>query len=406
MPAVGAAYGDRVSTTADLPVPGDTPALTLHGLVDRRPLVADAALAVLAFLTSVLVSARTGQDPFFRPLGDLPPMAYVVFAAAAAAVLYRRERPVAVLAVVLTCSGLAMAFDYGEVAVASVLALYGLGRYISSWFWTISGLGATVALGLVDVSTSAATTGDAVGGVLVTVLLWYVGRRVRQRGERADLLAREQAAQAGRVLAEERARIARELHDVVAHGVSLMTVQAGAAKTVASADPQAAAQAMAAVELAGREALGQLRDLLAVLRPDRSSEELGPQPGLADVPRLVDQFREAGLQVSLELGPVPTGLPARVDLFAFRIVQEAMTNVLKHGGPGTTAEVRIEIDGRAVTVDVVDDGHGATGLPGSGHGLVGMRERAQLLGGSLQAGRRPEGGFHVLAVLPIEEESS
>jgi signal transduction histidine kinase len=405
MRGVVAAYGDRVSTAADLPVPGDTPALTLRGLVGRRPLVIDAALAVVAFVTSVLVSARTGQDPAFRPLGDLPTGAYPLFAVAAAALLARRQRPVAVLAVVLTCSGLAMAADYGEVAVASVLALYGLGRYTSSWFWTVCGLGATMTLGVIDVSTSAATLGDAIAGAFVTVLIWYVGRRVRQRGERAELLEREQAAQAGRVLAEERARIARELHDVVAHGVSLMTVQAGAAKTVASADPQAAAQAMAAVELAGREALGQLRDLLAVLRPDRAREELGPQPGLADVPRLLDQFREAGLQVSLELDPAPGGLPARVDLFAFRILQEAMTNVLKHGGPGTAAEVRIRLDGRAVTVDVADDGHSTTGLPGSGHGLVGMRERAQLLGGSLQAGPRPGGGFHVHAVLPIDEES-
>jgi signal transduction histidine kinase len=209
------------------------------------------------------------------------------------------------------------------------------------------------------------------------------------------------------VLADERARIARELHDVVAHGVSLMTVQAGAAKTVAAADPEAAAQAMAAVEQAGRQALGELRHLLAVLRPDRSDEELGPQPGLADVPRLVDRFREAGLRVTLDADAAPAGLPARVDLFAFRIVQEAMTNVLKHGGPGTAAEVTVRVGGRAVTVSVVDDGHGTHVLPvRSGHGLVGMRERTQLLGGILQAGPRPDGGFQVTATLPLGEESA
>jgi signal transduction histidine kinase len=187
--------------------------------------------------------------------------------------------------------------------------------------------------------------------------------------------------------------------------VSLMTVQAGAAKTVALADPQSAAQAMAAVEQTGREALSELRHLLAVLRPDSSPGELGPQPGLAAVERLVTQFREAGLKVSLDMDPVPDDLPARVDLFAYRIVQEALTNVLKHAGPGTSTDVEVRIGPRVVTLEVGDDGRGATLLPGSGHGLVGMRERVQLLGGTLQAGARRGGGFRVHAVLPMGEET-
>jgi signal transduction histidine kinase len=180
-----------------------------------------------------------------------------------------------------------------------------------------------------------------------------------------------------------------------------MTVQAGAAKTVAGDDPQAALQAMEAVEHAGRQALDELRHLLGVLRPKAEGGWLGPQPGLADVPRLVDQFGEAGLDVSFTMTDVPTDLPARVDLSAYRIVQEALTNVLKHAGPGARSEVRLSTANGAVAIEISDDGHAGTTLPGSGHGIMGMRERAVLLDGSLTAGHLPDGGFRVVAHLPI-----
>jgi signal transduction histidine kinase len=353
------------------------------------------------------VWARNGEDSAFRSVSDVPLPAFAVFALAAAALVLRRQRPVLVFVVVYVCSGLAIGLDYGQVGVATLVSVYSVGRYCPGARANAAVVAAAITFALTDAITADATAADAGGGVLVTVLLWYAGRGVRHRGDRAALLAREQVAQEGRVLADERARIARELHDVVAHGVSLMTVQAGAAKTVAAVDPQAAVQAMAAVEQAGREALGELRHLLAVLRPDRADEQLGPQPGLADVPRLADQFREAGLRVTLDADAAAAGLPARVDLFAYRIVQEAMTNVLKHGGPGTAAGVTVRVGGRAVTVDVVDDGHGAPALQvRSGHGLVGMRERTQLLGGTLHAGPRPGGGFQVTATLPLGEESA
>ena len=203
---------------------------------------------------------------------------------------------------------------------------------------------------------------------------------------------------------EERTRIARELHDVVAHRVSLMTVQAGAAKTVADDDPQGARRAMEAVEKEGRQVLGELRHLLGVLRPADGSDGLGPQPGLADLPGLVEQFREAGLEVSLVIDDERRELPVPVALSAYRIVQEALTNVLKHAGPDAHAEVGLTGDDRAVTIEVFDDGRGATILPGSGHGIVGMRERALLLGGTLDAGPRLEGGFRVTARLPTRED--
>jgi signal transduction histidine kinase len=239
-------------------------------------------------------------------------------------------------------------------------------------------------------------------GLFLMFVIWYIGRRLQMREERAAQVEREHAAEARRAVADERTRIARELHDVVAHRVSVMTVQAGAAKTVADEDPVGALRAMEAVEEAGRQALDELRHLLDVLRPEAEADGLGPQPGLADVPRLVHQFEEAGLDVSPEMDDVPTELPARVGLSAYRIVEEALTNVLKHAGPGARTEVRVSLAGRAIEIEVINTGRGATILPGSGHGIVGMRERAQLLGGSLDAGPRPGGGFRVVARLPVD----
>ena len=253
---------------------------------------------------------------------------------------------------------------------------------------------------------------------------WYVGRRLRLRSERAAELLREQAAEARRIVIEERTRIARELHDVVAHRVSLMTVQAGAAKAVAAEDPEGALRAMAAVEEAGRQALDELRHLLGVLRPETGLDGLGPQPGLADLPRLVEQTRGAGLDVSLATDGLSGELPARVDLFAYRIVQEALTNVLKHAGPGARTEVRLGSDRSGIVIEVLDDGNGleppsAAAGPlrpadrrsvdrqdrrSAGHGIVGMRERARLLGGTLEARPRPDGGFRVVAHLPTGGE--
>jgi signal transduction histidine kinase len=197
-------------------------------------------------------------------------------------------------------------------------------------------------------------------------------------------------------------------------------VQAGAAKAVAAEDPEGALRAMGAVEEAGRQALDELRHLLGVLRPETDPDGLGPQPGLVDLPKLVEQVREAGLRVSLATDGVSAGLPARVDLFAYRIVQEALTNVLKHAGPGARTEVRLGADRSGIVIEVLDDGSADKGLESAsgrrssdsdrpdgrsaGHGIVGMRERALLLGGTLDARPRPGGGFRVVAHLPTGGE--
>jgi signal transduction histidine kinase len=305
----------------------------------------------------------------------------------------------------LSATTIASALDYSEwIGFTVVFALYGVGRRVASDQWSYAGLGGALAMILISIPIDEAPLGDAAFGLGFLTLIWYIGRRMRFRGERAAQLERERAAEARRMVAEERTRIARELHDVVAHRVSLMTVQAGAAKTVAHDDPDNARRAMEAVEKAGRQALHELRHLLGVLRPEADIDGLGPQPGLADVPRLVSQFEEAGLEVSLTIDVLGADLPARVDLSAFRIVQEALTNVLKHAGRGSRADVRIFTDGDGLRLEVLDDGYSATRLPGSGHGIVGMRERALLLGGSLDAGPRLGGGFQVVAHLPIESE--
>jgi signal transduction histidine kinase len=371
----------------------------------RWPRAADAALAVAVFLATVFWdSDAPGDSVVFRPVGDVPVPAVLAFAVASAALYWRRRAPLVVLGVALAAWVATIGSGYADLGGVTIVALYSLGRYGTADRWAHAGVAAAVAVVGVDILTGPAPWGEAVFGGVVLFVAWYVGRRLRLRAERAAELQREQAAEARRIVIEERARIARELHDVVAHRVSLMTVQAGAAKAVAAEDPEGARRAMAAVEEAGRQALEELRHLLGVLRPETDLDGLGPQPGLADLPRLVEQLREAGVEVSLATDGVPAGLPARVDLFAYRIVQEALTNVLKHAGPGARTAVRLGTDRGGIVVEVLDDGRGASALPGAGHGLVGMRERALLLGGTLDAAPRPGGGFRVVAHLPTGGE--
>jgi signal transduction histidine kinase len=373
----------------------------------RWPRAADAVLAIATFLLTVFVVDAPGDAVAIRPIGDVPIAALLVFAVASAALYWRRRSPLVVLGVAVIAWAVTLGSGYADLGPVAIIALYSAGRYATEDRWGHVGVAAAIAVVNVDGLTDPALAwGEAVFGGVVMFVAWYVGRRLRLRAERAAQLLREQAAEARRIVTEERTRIARELHDVVAHRVSVMTVQAGAAKAVAAQDPEGALQAMGAVEEAGRQALDELRHLLGVLRPEADLDGLAPQPGLADLPRLVEQIREAGLDVSLATDGVPAELPARVDLFAYRIVQEALTNVLKHAGPGARTEVRLATSrcGKRILIEVADDGRGASTLPGSGHGIVGMRERALLLGGSLDAGPRPGGGFRVFAQLPIGGE--
>ena len=378
-----------------------------RGPFARWPRASDAALAVLLFVASVLLTTEGPNDDLvLRPLGTLSISSVILFTIANGALFWRRNYSLIVFGVVLAVSALSK-----DPVFAMMVALYSAGRYAANDRWNFLGVACTfVLVAATELTKSEPLMVNAGFGILLTFIVWYTGRRIRNRGdylrllqERAIQLERQQEAEAQRAVSEERTRIARELHDVVAHRVSMMTVQAGAAKTVAAQDPGSALQAMEAVETAGREALNELRHLLGVLRPDAESGELGPQPGIADVPRLVAQFKEAGLDVSLEMSPTQMAVPLRLDLSVYRILQEALTNVLKHAGPGAWTKVRVEKDNAQIVIDVLNEGHWTTTLPGSGHGIAGMRERAQLLGGSLDAGPTSDGKFQVAARLPLEE---
>jgi signal transduction histidine kinase len=218
---------------------------------------------------------------------------------------------------------------------------------------------------------------------------------------RVGQLALEQQEQF-QAAAIERERLARELHDVVAHSVSVMTVQSTAARRVIAEDPPRAAMALEAIERTGREAMAEMRRMVSVLRPGPAGEPLAPQPGIDDLAALVEQMEAAGLQVEMHVEGEPRRVPLAVGLSAYRIVQEALTNTLKHAGP-VKADVLLRYAPGTVEIECSDGGGGAPAPAGDngGHGLAGMRERATLLGGAVAAGPRPEGGFRVKARLPL-----
>ncbi|MBQ1107246.1 sensor histidine kinase [Streptomyces anulatus] len=250
------------------------------------------------------------------------------------------------------------------------------------------------------------------------VLAWVLGDSLRTRRayfdqleERAARLEREREAQSKVAVAAERARIARELHDVVAHNVSVMVVQADGAAYVMDAAPDQAKQALETISSTGRQALAEMRRLLGVLRTGDAPEsgEYVPQPDVEQIEDLVAQVRQTGLTVDFKVEGTPRPLPSGVELTAYRVVQEALTNTRKHGGPDAGASVRlvyfddglgllIEDDGRGAAHELYEDG----GADGAGHGMIGMRERIGMVGGTLDAGPRPGGGFRISALLPLK----
>ncbi|MBY8880199.1 sensor histidine kinase [Actinacidiphila acidipaludis] len=256
--------------------------------------------------------------------------------------------------------------------------------------------------------------------LLLTVIFacaWVVGDRLRTRRayyaeleERAARLHREREAQSKAAVAAERARIARELHDVVAHNVSVMVVQADGAAYVLDAAPDQAKQALETISTTGRQALAEMRRLLGLLRAgDDAGGEYVPQPGVDQLADLIDQVRGAGLPVRFEVAGEARPLSSGVELTAYRIVQEALTNVRKHGGDGASANVMLDFGDAALDLLIEDDGLGAGqetlaqgGRDGLGQGLIGMRERIGMIGGTLDAGPRPGGGFRISAVLPLK----
>lgn len=329
-------------------------------------------------------------------------------------VVLRRRAPLAGLALMLATGAIQVHFVqpvalfFGEF-VPVVFMTYAVAAFSRGLRPAVAGL-AVACGGMAFIMLSVPSLrswNEAVFDNVVLGTAWFVGYLVGARGQRAEALA-ERAEQLEhereRAVADERARLARELHDIVAHSVSVIAVQAQAGEALLD-EPARAGEAFRSIQATSRQALVELRRLLCLLRQVDGLPTLTPQPGLAQLDALVEMVRSAGLTVDFAVEGSPEQVDPGVDLSAYRIVQEALTNALKHGGP-TTAMVRVRYLADAVELEVVDDGGpGSTGTrsgSGSGHGLVGMRERVNLYHGQLTALRRPEGGFLVRARLPLE----
>jgi signal transduction histidine kinase len=326
-------------------------------------------------------------------------------------VVLRRRAPLVALALMLpvgiaqTTYAEASAFFSGFVPVVLIVcsaAIHAPRRWsLAATAWALGGLIAIIAL-----APDLRMTNELPFSGPIIILAWALGRYLRARDQRAHTAEAEAATLAAaseRVLEEERARIARELHDVIAHSVSVMVVQAGAARTLLIDDTAAAREALLAVERSGRQALEEMRRLLGILRRDQREAELLPQPGLDAAHVLVDQVRATGLPVALDVDGSPRPLAPGVDLSAYRILQEALTNTVKHAN-ASSASVRLRFSPAAVEVEIEDDGRGPVPNGNGGHGLIGMRERVELYGGELETGPREGGGFRVRARLPLETE--
>jgi signal transduction histidine kinase len=328
----------------------------------------------------------------------------------------RRRFPGAVLGISVA-SGLAVAaLGVPEILGPAILvAVYSVAAYGDRWV-SLAGLAAAeLGSAAVQLTPGRFQAPTVVSNALVFAAAWLLGYFVgRRRAYTAQLeqtaeLERARAELARRAVAEERLRLARELHDVVAHSISVIAVQSGVGAHVAKTQPEEAAKALEAIEATSRAALIELRRLLGVLRQEGESQgALAPVPGLADLDSLLAEVAKAGLGVRLQVEGTPSPLPAGVDLSAYRIVQEALTNVVKHAGPAR-AQVMIRYRDQDVMVEVIDDGRGVTaptsnGRARVGHGLIGMRERVAVFGGDLQAGPRPGGGFRVAARLPLADQ--
>ncbi|RRQ81053.1 two-component sensor histidine kinase [Streptomyces griseofuscus] len=394
-----------------------------------HPLALDAALAAAVLVCMVAGSLATPKDGQGVTWGNhVPaPLSLLLMLLAALTLVFRRRAPRTVLALTGTLSVVECVTGdpRAPVTMSAVIALYTVAATtdrtttfrVGLLTMTVLTAAAMLAgplpwyaqenLGVLAWTGIGATAGDAVRSRRAVV------QAIRERAERAERTREEEAR---RRVAEERLRIARDLHDVVAHHIALVNVQAGVAAHVMDKRPDQAKEALAHVREASRSALNELRATVGLLRQSGDPEApTEPAPGLSLLEELADTFRSAGLPVEVARTDQDTHLPAAVDLAAYRIVQEALTNVRKHAGAGARAEVSVVPVGRNIEITVVDDGSGETGAlgthpegapdsapeKGGGHGLLGMRERVGALNGTLTAGPRYGGGFRVHAILPV-----
>jgi len=373
---------------------------------------ADAAIVLVAGVVQLMgTSFAAHNQPASRPLDAV---GLALLAAGPVATLARRRRPVAVLAFAFAVTLLYWRLDYprGPIFLALIVAFFTAvlaGHRLAAWLFLGAGYVAFLWLGPLLGDGPLPGLAPA-AGLAAWLLVLGAGAEIL-RVRRAYLRATEQRAveaertreeEALRRASEERLRIARELHDVLAHNVSLINVQAGVALHLIDERPEQARTALIAIKQASKDALREVRSTLGALRGVDEEPPRSPTPSVARLDDLAARVAVAGLEVRTQVDGDPRPLPAGVDLAAFRIVQEALTNVARHAGPAT-ATVQVTYGERDLTVQVDDDGRGTPGSPGpGGSGILGMRERATALGGELQAGPRPGRGFRVLARLPLD----
>jgi signal transduction histidine kinase len=360
------------------------------------PVKADWAAAALFTVTTQL-AIWTADDGAGDRLG-----AGVLALAITVPVAVRRRWPTLVGTAVPALSAIdSLSFNGTSIGypLATFFALYALAVWPSTRRF-ITGVLILAAVVLGAAVRAGTVAGSAEYLTVVVIVMLFVRRVVGDRERRAALAERERDVAAREAVMDERARIARELHDAIAHNVSMMVLQAGAERRVLNGQGEGTREVLEGIERSGRSALTEMRRLVGMLRSDRA-EPLAPQPGIQDLPVLVTQLREAGLPIDLEVDGSSSTLPVGIELSAYRIVQEALTNVLKHAGD-SHAIVRVLYSLDSLELEISDDGHGRTDTGiGGGHGLVGMRERVALYGGQFSAGRRPDGGFAVRVLLPV-----
>jgi signal transduction histidine kinase len=372
----------------------------------RHPRLVDGVLAAALGIPAVAAAVAAGRY-------DLVPFALALVIP----LVFRRDHPVAAFAIAATVGGLQVLLDIhvNESDLAIVVLLYTLAAYARR---RVSLVGLAVCL----IGSAAAVARWApaqfslihwimigsVGFAGSSLIAWVLGDSVRYRRgyyasleDRAARLERERGAQAQIAAAAERARIARELHDVIAHNVSVMVVQADGASYALDSSPERARQALGAIASTGRQALAEMRRMLGVLRSDDGPPGVVPLPGIGQLGELLDQTRASGLDVSFTVQGIPGPLPSGLALAAYRIIQESLTNTRKHGGSRASAQVLLRYCEDVLILQITDDGRGVTVADGAGHGLTGMRERVALYSGTLDAGPLPGGGYQVTATLPL-----
>ena len=410
----GVAYRSLMRTSSEPETPADR---GLFGIVPPgRP--TDVAVVVLVGVIQLGLTTLAGRgQPEREPL-DL--LAYLLLAVGPVALLWRRRSPAGVLAVVTASNVLyfALGYPYGPAWLSLIVAIWTAvtaGARRAAWVIALLGLAAYFALAALLGRVEPANPATAAAH-LSTLLLVLVVAEVAMAGRQRRLAAeRTRAEEARRRAGEERMRIARELHDVLAHNISLINVQAGVALHLMDEQPGQSRSALVAIKQASNDALGELRSVLDVLRQGDEAPPRAPASGLAQLDSLVAGAEATGLNVRARVEGTPRPLPAGTDLAAFRIVQESLTNVTRHAGPAT-ATVLVRYGPDELTVQVDDDGKGlesAGGRQGTdsdrqvdrlGNGIRGMRERVGALGGKLTTGPRPGGGFRVLARLPLTDK--